>query len=94
MCFIIRKKKDSPTESSLLDKANFIYYAYISLKYKEIIRQSQQKLFYYFQRLLYLATCFGQLGHFQVIHTVYEMPGREFETQNAIERLEISFFFT
>jgi hypothetical protein len=47
----------------------------IYIKRKEVHRQSQQNFFLFFRDLLYCTTCFGQLGHFQVITTVCQIRG-------------------
>ena len=63
------------------------------MKYVEAIRQSQQEfiIIIIVRDLVHFRTCFGQVGHLQLISTMYERPWRKFSIWSKVKRSLILF---
>jgi hypothetical protein len=59
--------------------------------YNEIIHHSQQNLFIVFRDLVYFTIYFSQIGHLELIYTMYKILGRKLTVKSAIKINEISF---
>lgn len=45
--------------------------------YNELIHHSQQNLLIVFRDLVYFTTFYSQIGHLELIHTMYKILGRK-----------------
>jgi lantibiotic modifying enzyme len=54
-------------------------------------RADLNKNFIVIRDLMYFTICFGQFGHLQVLHTMYEVLGRKLSAESTIKRNTMSF---